>query len=173
MAWIKAEARSGLYVAIKHVWTQLWGKVCYSYSQLIQVARIGQAGRGASIDAGAFGLAARWVRRWAHCLNLNLFTVPLRNNGRLFFCHYSGYSLQVTRVQIAKQQNLSITLLLVYATRFDVDCFIQSPPLTLNTHIFYLDGNTISYRSAIALGPRNNGSTLNKEIIFCHFSLLL
>jgi hypothetical protein len=27
--------------------------------QLIQVARIGQAGRGASIDAGAFGLAAR------------------------------------------------------------------------------------------------------------------
>jgi hypothetical protein len=27
--------------------------------QLIQVARIGQAGRGASIDAGAFGLAVR------------------------------------------------------------------------------------------------------------------
>jgi hypothetical protein len=27
--------------------------------QLIQVARIGQAGREASIDAGAFGLAAR------------------------------------------------------------------------------------------------------------------
>jgi hypothetical protein len=27
--------------------------------QLIQVARIRQAGRGASIDAGAFGLAAR------------------------------------------------------------------------------------------------------------------
>jgi hypothetical protein len=34
--------------------------------QLIQVARIGEAGRGASIDAGAFGLAARWVRRWVH-----------------------------------------------------------------------------------------------------------
>jgi hypothetical protein len=27
--------------------------------QLIQVVRIGQAGRGASIDEGAFGLAAR------------------------------------------------------------------------------------------------------------------
>jgi hypothetical protein len=27
--------------------------------QLIQAAKIGQAGRGASIDAGAFGLAAR------------------------------------------------------------------------------------------------------------------
>jgi hypothetical protein len=34
--------------------------------QLIQVARIWEAGRGASIDAGAFGLAARWVRRWVH-----------------------------------------------------------------------------------------------------------
>jgi hypothetical protein len=32
----------------------------------MQVARIWQAGRGASIDAGAFGLAARWVRRWVH-----------------------------------------------------------------------------------------------------------
>jgi hypothetical protein len=28
-------------------------------TELIQVARIGQAGREASIDAGAFGLAAR------------------------------------------------------------------------------------------------------------------
>jgi hypothetical protein len=34
--------------------------------QLIQVARIGQAGRRASIDAGAFGLAARWMRRWVN-----------------------------------------------------------------------------------------------------------
>jgi hypothetical protein len=34
--------------------------------QLIQVARIWQASRGASIDAGAFGLAARWARRWVH-----------------------------------------------------------------------------------------------------------
>jgi hypothetical protein len=35
-------------------------------TQLIQVARIWQTGHGASIDAGAFGLAARWVRRWVH-----------------------------------------------------------------------------------------------------------
>jgi hypothetical protein len=34
--------------------------------QLIQVARIGQAGRGASIDAGACGLVARRMRRWVH-----------------------------------------------------------------------------------------------------------
>jgi hypothetical protein len=34
MAWIKAETCSGLYVATKHVWTQLWGKVRYSYSSL-------------------------------------------------------------------------------------------------------------------------------------------
>jgi hypothetical protein len=34
--------------------------------QLIQVARIWQAGRGVSIDASAFGLAVRWVRRWVH-----------------------------------------------------------------------------------------------------------
>jgi hypothetical protein len=34
--------------------------------QLIQVARIWQAGRGASINASAFGLAVRWVRRWVH-----------------------------------------------------------------------------------------------------------
>jgi hypothetical protein len=32
--------------------------------QLIQAARIWQADRGASIDTSAFGLAARWVRRW-------------------------------------------------------------------------------------------------------------
>jgi hypothetical protein len=34
MAWIEAETCSGLYVTIKHVWTQLWGKVRCSYSSL-------------------------------------------------------------------------------------------------------------------------------------------
>jgi hypothetical protein len=35
--------------------------------QLIQVARIWEAGHGASIDAGAFGLAARFISdEWAN-----------------------------------------------------------------------------------------------------------
>jgi hypothetical protein len=43
--------------------------------QLIQVARIWQTGRGASIDTGAFGLAARWVSvHWCeHCNGIFTF----------------------------------------------------------------------------------------------------
>jgi hypothetical protein len=50
MAWIKAETCGGLYVAIKRVWTQLWGKVCYSYSPELNIITVAWWGLGQCAD---------------------------------------------------------------------------------------------------------------------------